>query len=428
MRKLLLVVIVLTGSPAYAKLLPGGAEENCRKNITAIRPSLSLLKDIPSDATLLKFCENNITVIDKNSFKSFTELERLILDKNPHLRFPSNGSTFIQQETLTDFQCFRCGVDKIFNRSLIGMPRMEQINLTENKIYQIESNAFQQNRNLRVIILRSNLLKRIPREMLVNVNEIQTVDLSHNGNLATEDDQPFLISDALQVLLCDECGFEIVYEKTFSELFNLSKLYLRKNKITEVHARAFLQVSHRPKLKQNLQVSLEHNQLQSIDFEENVGLQLCLYGNKDLECFLRTLPDKDSFICPNSTQPEIECIASTTTTATSQPTISDFNTLSSTPFGFTTNQAGSIELRQIINVPTFNNQPSITVKPNGPPEKVQGISDAYISGYLILLYAAQMVALGLLTIVWLKLKKSDPEVDRYAESIVNPSPSYRAIQ
>ncbi|XP_062540407.1 reticulon-4 receptor-like [Armigeres subalbatus] len=416
MSMLLLVVLILTGCLPYAELLlSSGAEENCRKNITEISPSLSLLEDIPSDATLIQFCENNITNIDKHSFKKFTELERLNLDKNPHLKFPSDGTTFIQQETLIDFQCFQCGLEKIFNQSLVGMPRLEHLYLTENKIDQIESNAFQQNRNLRVIILRSNLLKRVPREMLLNVNEIQTVDLSHNEKLATEDDQPFLNSDALQVLLCDGCGFEIVHEKTFSGLLNLSHLYLRKNRIAEVHARAFFHMSLRPKLKQNLLVSLEFNQLQRIDSEVKIGLQLCLYGNKDLECFLRTLSDKDSFVCPNSTQPEIECIPPTTTTG--GPTTGKFNTLSSSPFADTTNKAGSNKSRQIINASITKHQPSNAVKPNELPVQILAIFEAHISGYLRLLSAAQIVALVLLFVVWLKLKKLNLEIDRYAERI-----------
>ncbi|KXJ82890.1 hypothetical protein RP20_CCG010550 [Aedes albopictus] len=424
------LVIVLIACLSFSELSLGSDEiDLCRKNITAISSTTDLIAQAPSDTDYVKLCENNITTIEPSAFEKFSDLEKLFLDSNELLKFPSGGGSFIRQHSLTDLSCFRCGVDKIYNRSLVEIPRLERINLTENKIEQIEEEAFQSNQNLKVIDLRSNFLRSVPRGLIEKLTRMYKIDLSFNGNLSAEDNQPFMISNSLVELWCDDCGFQTVYENTFSRLFNLKLLHLRNNKITVVHAWAFFQVT-RWQPGNTLMVSLENNKLQNIGTEIKDGLQLCLYNNTEqLECFLRNLPDKDNFICSNSTQPDIECIPSTTTTTTT--TITTTTTESpeipdTTPI--TNNKADTNEPRQATSNPTIRPTPPPVKPVDKPPEEVYGISDAYISGYLTLIYVAQIGTLVLLIIVWLKLKKSDLEIDRYSECILNPSPNYKAIQ
>lgn len=423
------MVVVLIGCVSCGELSDDGSGLNlCRQNLTDISPSTELIRKAPSTVEHITLCENNITTVNPSSFQKLDGLEKLILDNNEYLNFPSNGSQFIYQGSLTDFLCFRCGVDKIYNKSLAGMPRLEQINLTENKITHIEGGAFQGNGNLKVIELRRNLLQRVPREMVETLEHILKVDLSFNNELAPEGDQPFLISDALEELWCIQCGFETVDKRTFSVLVNLKVLYLENNKITQVHARAFDQITlRRSDSGTNLLVSLENNNLKRIVSEVKAGLQLCLHNNTiELECFLRDIPDKDSFVCRNSTHPEVECIPPTTTTLATTLTTESSRTPTISATIFSTIPINT-DPRQAANNPATS-PASTTPTPVKPPEEVYGISDAYISGYLTLLYVAQIIGLAMLSVVWFRLKKSDSEVDRYAETIVNPNPNYRAIQ
>ncbi|XP_065079747.1 leucine-rich repeat transmembrane neuronal protein 4-like [Ochlerotatus camptorhynchus] len=398
--------------------------DKCRQNITSIDQSSDVLKYISAEILYLSLCDNDLLSIHKHSFQKFSLLEKLVLDRNSHLNFNSDGSEFLESESLTDLHCFRCGVDKIYNKSLQGMPRLEQINLTDNRIEQIEAKAFYGNKNLERIDLRFNKLRRLPSEMLTPLDSIRWIDLSSNTELAPEGSEPFLISTVLEKLRCNECGFVIVQEYTFSMLPGLKELFLRKNKIYKIHSMAFPQSAL-------TKLMLEDNALKSIDQSilNVMNLTICLDNNSnEMECFLKDLSEQKKFFCSTTTQEDVECLPPTTIKISTTSTI-DVTSSTTDMTIISTNDRMPITTTN--HPDTFAKSENLITSTSFAPslEIVEGISDAYIGGYLTLIFLAQIVTFVLLFGVLLKLKKydTDPDVDRYAENILNPNPIYIAV-
>ncbi|KAL1399162.1 hypothetical protein pipiens_008416 [Culex pipiens pipiens] len=115
----------------------------CRKNITDGNLEEELGK-LSTDKNVLDLCDNQLKNIDPDLFKRFDRLEELVFDDNPDLVFPPDGSPFLVVKSLTKLQCVKCGVERIFNRSLQDLPKIERINLTNNRITDIERLAFRE--------------------------------------------------------------------------------------------------------------------------------------------------------------------------------------------------------------------------------------------------------------------------------------------
>ncbi|XP_065079746.1 lumican-like [Ochlerotatus camptorhynchus] len=420
--------------------------DKCRQNITSIDQSSDVLEKTPLDIMYLSLCDNDLLSIDKNTFQRFNHLEKLILDKNSHLNFNSDGSEFLELESMTDLHCFRCGVDKIYNKSLQGMPRLEQINLSDNRIEQIEAKAFYGNKNLERIDLRLNKLRRLPSEMLTPLDRIRWIDLSSNTELAPEGSEPFLISTVLEKLRCNECGFVTIQEYTFSMLPGLKELFLRKNKIYKIHSMAFPQSAL-------TKLMLEDNALKSIDQSilNVMNLTICLDNNSnELKCFLKDLSEQKKFFCSTTSQEDVECLPPATIKISTTSTIDVTNNTTNMTIIFTNNSNtstidvtysttnmtiistnGRMPITTTNHLNTFAKSENLTTSISSAPslEIVEGISDAYIGGYLTLIFLAQIVTFVLLFGVLLKLKKydTDPDVDRYAANILNPNPIYIAV-
>ncbi|XP_065079748.1 uncharacterized protein LOC135702642 [Ochlerotatus camptorhynchus] len=404
--------LLLTGASIICFVFSHGDEINdldlCVGNLTSIDGNSEVFKNAPSGIMYISLCKNDLMTIDKITFLRFNHLESLILDKNRRLRFPGDGSHFLELKSLIDLQCFQCGVDRIYNHSLQGMPRLDQINLSDNVIEKIEVGAFYGNMQLEQIDLRSNQLRRVPSEMLTPLVSIRRIDLSLNVELAPGDSEPFLISTALENLRCDECGFVTVQKYTFAMLPNLKKLYLRRNKISQIHGLAF------PQLDLTI-LMLESNALKSIDpcILKVMKLKMCLDDNtNELLCYLKDLSDQERFICSNTSRENTGCMVPSTTTfeVTNGSTDPGLSTIPSETIPNTDNYLASI-----VSAPTTEN--------------IHGIIDTRMIGHLILIYLTLIVIFVLLVGVWFKLKKKDTTWDsgRFTESMSSRLPSYESV-
>ncbi|XP_058461772.1 insulin-like growth factor-binding protein complex acid labile subunit isoform X2 [Malaya genurostris] len=380
------------------------------------------------DSTLeyLEICKNNITILDPGAFQRFPKLIRLVLDDNSRLKFPFNGTQFLSQDSLIDLQCERCGIEKIYSQSLRYMPKLEIINLNANAIAEISPDAFLGNRDLKVIILSQNNLSSLSNELLVELSAVKVLNVSMNPLLEPEKKKPFLKSSVLEELWCDECGFSIIYYDTFAKLPNLTRLNLRRNEIVKITTPALL--SH-----ENLSIlMLQNNQLSSINvILLNKLNKLCLDGNTiKLNCSLIASVEIETFYCSSSSGVGPECIVETTTVG------SELGTLSSTAATVTTEITETTviskmpvtiqALSQTSTVPSISLP--VLVRKEFNAETITGISDAYISGYLLVICLVQ-IGVAFVLFVYLKLKKydSNPEVNIYSENIINPNAIHTAI-
>ncbi|EDS31741.1 conserved hypothetical protein [Culex quinquefasciatus] len=356
----------------------------CRKNIADANLEEALGK-LARDKIVIDLCDNQLENIDRDVFRRFYQLEGMLLNDNPDLGFPTDGSPFLVIKSLTELQCVNCGVEKILKGSLQGLPKLVRIILNHNRITDIEKLAFRENSELRLIDLKHNFLERLPNELVEGLRNLEQLDLSFNRKLNVDGDQPFLYSSTLKELKCEGCGFTVIYEQTFAKLPNLRKLDLKENYIESVQSNAFQLMCNLEKLW------LQNNQLVSVYVElpNSDKLQLCLENNTDqLLCEVQKLERWHKFQCQIETKTVVDCAQFTeppTEPTTLQTEISVFSLNESSTTTLTT------------TVPT-------------PPAEPMVISDCYISSYLTIITLALIGAVVIVVGVWLKKKKYDSEL------------------
>lgn len=385
----------------------------CRQNITEVGKDAAVLGNVTSSTTVIGLCDNNITKVDSKAFQEYDALQMLNFNGNRELRFPSDGSPFLISHSLMRLDCERCGISEIYKGSLEGMPNLKQINLRQSMIETLDDNAFQTNRALQEVDLSQNKLTRIPGGIFIGLQSLHSADFSSNSMLAPHEDEPFVISDSLKVLKCDECDFSVVYERTFSEVPQLEQLYLRNNSISEIGESAL--VSHK-----NLDtLMLQNNMLRRINLKLLTKPKLGLGGNAiKLDCvgtdrnFLEQLDGVECMVTTTRRFPEDE-------PETATNLITDTHAYTNSPSPLEIDEPKIVDSRE---------KPVITEIVEA--EIVIGISDWYITSYLTIIYLASSgVLVFLLCVLW-KMEKydSDPGVNFYAEGVLNPSPIYKPIQ
>ncbi|KAL1385387.1 hypothetical protein pipiens_012921 [Culex pipiens pipiens] len=173
----------------------------CGENITDANLEEELGK-LTRDKIVIDLCDNQLKNFHRDLFRRFDRLDQLVFDGNPDLGFPPDGSPFLVVKSLIELQCVKCGVEKIFNRSLQGLLKLEWIILVNNRITDIERLAFQETSELQLIDLKHNMLERLPNELVEGLRKLKHLDLSFNQKLNVDGDQPFLFSSTLKELNC----------------------------------------------------------------------------------------------------------------------------------------------------------------------------------------------------------------------------------
>ncbi|XP_065090364.1 leucine-rich repeats and immunoglobulin-like domains protein 1 [Ochlerotatus camptorhynchus] len=201
----------------------------CYLNLTHFNQLSKVLETISPNVLFINLGWNELVNIESTTFSMYSDLEKLVMSSNAHFEFPADGSPMLSSSSLTDFVCAQCAIVKIYNRSLRELPLLEYLELSKNSISQIEKHAFRKNRCLIFLDLSGNMLRWIPSTLLTGLPEMKTIDLSSNRELAPVRYKPFLISNVLEKLKCNDCGFTTIYENTFAKLTNLKEIYLRGN-------------------------------------------------------------------------------------------------------------------------------------------------------------------------------------------------------
>lgn len=235
------------------------AELNYRNmNITDFNFALVEVENLSSETLYINLEGNDLTSMPDNIAMYFSQMERIILNDNLRLSFPPDGSPFLRSPSLIELICERCGIYKIFTRSLRHLPHLEYLWLSDNQINQIAPYAFRRNQRLQNVDLSFNKLYTVPADMLKGLFRMKVLDLSNNPNLGLKNDAHFLASNVLRVLKCNYCGFTELYEETFSDLTNLKELHLEGNPILAI---PYLRVPVVLIIRRGLQTSSDKNEL-----------------------------------------------------------------------------------------------------------------------------------------------------------------------
>ncbi|KAL1399873.1 hypothetical protein pipiens_002149 [Culex pipiens pipiens] len=113
----LLACFLALGGRGYGDLIV----DLCGENITDANLEEELGK-LTRDKIVIDLCDNQLKNFHRDLFRRFDRLDQLVFDGNPDLGFPPDGSPFLVVKSLIELQCVKCGVEKIFNRSLQAEP------------------------------------------------------------------------------------------------------------------------------------------------------------------------------------------------------------------------------------------------------------------------------------------------------------------
>lgn len=218
---------------------------------------------------------NNLEFITPHLLENLPNLLNLKVNLNPKFTIRKTEA-FLHSKSLLLFSAVECGFESVYKRSFDGVPKLEVLDLSGNKIKSLDDDAFTKNINLINVNLSRNSLKSIDSEIFVTNERLEILDLSHNTNLKNEKEKPFILNKNLAVLYLNKCHLESIDAETFRNLTNLTELFLAGNFIIEVDSKAFQSM---PLLTN---VSLENNLLRSLApsiIGKNMQ-NLCLDQNK----------------------------------------------------------------------------------------------------------------------------------------------------
>ncbi|KAG9260346.1 extracellular matrix protein 2 isoform X1 [Astyanax mexicanus] len=136
-------------------------------------------RGLPHTLQELKINENNLKEIEENSFKGLSSLVTLELEDNLLSEGNVNPEAFLTTKELTYLRMGR----NLFRTIPQGLPpSLQELHLENNLIEEISEGAFNQTKNLNVVMLRHNRLDetRIAPLAWIDHKSLESVDLSYN--------------------------------------------------------------------------------------------------------------------------------------------------------------------------------------------------------------------------------------------------------
>lgn len=100
---------------------------------------------------------NNLTCINSESIVILKHLQTFTMNKNHQFNFMADEAFLISQ-SLIQYECEYCGIDKIYTETFRRLPNIQIIKLNYNKIIQIDENSFLNNLYIIELYFSNNLL------------------------------------------------------------------------------------------------------------------------------------------------------------------------------------------------------------------------------------------------------------------------------
>uniref|UniRef100_A0A336KTB0 CSON014750 protein n=1 Tax=Culicoides sonorensis TaxID=179676 RepID=A0A336KTB0_CULSO len=217
---------------------------------------------------------NNLEFISPHLLEKLQNLKELRMDMNPNFRI-RKVEAFLHSKSLNLLSCSGCGFNEILSKSFNGLPALKTLDLSSNSIKSISGDAFRENPGLTFVNLSDNSLISLQADTFKLNQELLVLDLSRNQNLSSTPGKTFIENEKLETLFLGGCNFEVIDDMTFKDLPNLKEIYLQNNLIHEIDPNAF---QLNPLL---VNISFENNQLEKFPLSivtDNIK-NLCLDQN-----------------------------------------------------------------------------------------------------------------------------------------------------
>uniref|UniRef100_A0A336MFL7 CSON014749 protein n=1 Tax=Culicoides sonorensis TaxID=179676 RepID=A0A336MFL7_CULSO len=176
---------------------------------------------------------NNLTYINSNMFSQFTDLMKLNMNHNRFYSFAGN-KPFLIHTKVDSYSCASCGIIDIFNQTLMMLPELSSLDLSDNLIEYISPHAFYHNLKLNLLNLESNRLKSLNEQgYLHQMRNIGYLFLSGNNEFNFLDSRPITVrTNVLKVFKCDGCAIDGDVCKSIMRNYpKMLELRLRDNKL-----------------------------------------------------------------------------------------------------------------------------------------------------------------------------------------------------
>lgn len=221
---------------------------DCR---TALHLQKSALAALPANLTAIQFENVNIEQIDKDAFEGFDHLEDLTFKNSKIVSVDSSAfdlprinnlnfaktifedSPSFQSEKLLELIFDDCNLSKvpIFKK----LPTLTFLNLANNKIETIETDAFYTLTSLEEISISNNSITELPYNLFIKNTILNTINLNHNPIKSIRLN---IISD-LESLSLKNCQLQTFDRRSLENLTTVSTLDLSDNLIDVLPIDAF---------------------------------------------------------------------------------------------------------------------------------------------------------------------------------------------
>lgn len=210
------------------------------------------------------------SIKNPNEFENFTKLLYLIMNGNEKFNFVKN-QIFLNHNFLQAFECSKCGIDVVDILTFSELPGLIKLDLANNKIKTIEEFSFENNTNLNSLDLTHNELLTLPENLS---KSLKTLILNENFLFDLPKNKFFIFGNNLNTFECNSCGIKIISKENFKELPKLNILSLKNNSISLIEDGSWNSNS-----KLNY-LNLENNTLITFDIKTLSSLnELCLDFN-----------------------------------------------------------------------------------------------------------------------------------------------------
>jgi hypothetical protein len=185
-----------------------------------------------TEVRALWFYENDITLFERDSFVSLTELDILRVDQCG-LRTIEVGA-FNGLTKLTKLYIVGNEISEIIPGTFENMISLEHLDLSNNRLERLDIDVFSGLVNIFRIDVENNKLQYVHPDTFLGLPNIQHVYLYNNSILQIPTDRPFINSLSLSQLYISNCNISSVSVETFANVISLEWLSLSLNNLRTV--------------------------------------------------------------------------------------------------------------------------------------------------------------------------------------------------
>ncbi|ESP02892.1 hypothetical protein LOTGIDRAFT_110650, partial [Lottia gigantea] len=252
--KIILVLLCFCHLIYSAKTCPSNCQchltdkaVNCYKRELQFVPA-----NIPLDTEILDLSSNDIANIDPTMFHNLTKLTDLVLNDNKISKLdPRTFQNLHKLEVIKLSQNFLSTIPEgLFDNLPIMVPKLMELNLSQNKIVKIENYVFRPLSMLSTVSLNDNPLKNADRLLSKN-RRLSYIDMSEcqlttvprglpdsiehlkliKNNITKIKPKDFRNKNYLKILALDENEIEFIAPNSFKSLQKLIQLWLNGNRL-----------------------------------------------------------------------------------------------------------------------------------------------------------------------------------------------------